>query len=109
VGGTTIVKLGCKGGEACSGKLTLSATQGVKKRGRKTTHAVTIGSGSFSIAAGNTAGVAIDLNSAGRALLKTGHGRLTARLEIEETSGETQARTVHLIEKSSHAHRKRRK
>jgi hypothetical protein len=28
-------------------------------------------------------------------------------LEIEGASGETQARTVHLIEKSSHAHKKR--
>jgi streptogramin lyase len=104
--GHATLKLRCTGTGTCGGKLTLSAKQIVKKHGRKTSHTVTIGTGRFSILTGKTASVTIHLNACGRTLLKTGHGRLTARLAIEETSGETQARTVHLIEKSSHAHKK---
>jgi hypothetical protein len=92
--GEAAVKLSCKGTGTCRGKLTLTVrTQGMfEKRGRsgkggtrrfKTT---TIGTASFSIAAGKTVTLELKLNPAGRALLSAGHGRLNATLTILKSS-----------------------
>jgi hypothetical protein len=107
--GRASLKLDCKGGGLCSGQLALSTTQIVKKHGRKTSNTVAIGLAGFSIPAGEIASVAIHLNARGRALLKRDHGRLTARLKIEQASSETRTTTVHLIERSPHGHKRQRK
>jgi ribosomal protein S6E (S10) len=75
--GMALVTLGCKGGESCGGKLTLSAQAKSKKK-----RAITLGTAGFSIAAGKTATVKVKLNVAGRGLLKAVHGRLAAHLTI---------------------------
>lgn len=108
---SALVKLSCEGGETCTGKLILKVRSSSKMRhGRKATRLVKIGSGSFSIVAGMKMSAKITLNGAGRALLKSAHGRLTAQLSITETAlGETQTVTVHLLEQSSHARGKRKK
>jgi hypothetical protein len=79
--GMAFVKLGCKGGESCGGKLTLSAQATSKAKGKKK-RTITIGTAGFSIAAGKTATVKVKLNAAGRGLLKANHERLVANLTI---------------------------
>jgi len=109
--GAATVKLACVGGTSCSGKLTLQVKQFAKrKRGRRASRNITIGTASYAIAAGATANVTIRLNGTGRALLSADHGRLVATLQIAESgSGKVETKTVHLLEKASHAHKKRRK
>lgn len=76
-------RLDCAANVACAGRLvlTVTATRGARA-GRKRMRAVTIGTASFSIAAGETKVVKIALNAAGRRLLRGGHGRLGARVTI---------------------------
>jgi len=65
----------------CAGRLrlTVRVRRGHGRRGSKT---VRIGATGFAIAAGRTATVQIRLTAAGRALLKSRHGKLGARLAI---------------------------
>jgi hypothetical protein len=79
--GIGLVKLGCKGGASCGGKLTLSAQATSRAKGKKK-RMVTIGAAQFSIVAGGTATVKVKLNAAGRGLLKADHERLAAHLTI---------------------------
>jgi hypothetical protein len=109
--GAAAVKLACAGSTSCSGTLTLQVKQSAKrKRGRRAARNVTIGTASYTIAAGATTSVTVHLNGTGRALLSTDHGRLVATLQIAQSgSGKTEAKAVRLVEKVSHAHKKRRK
>jgi Trypsin len=107
-----LVKLHCEGAATCTGKLVLTAKVASKSKRKRRSHRtrkVTIGTASFSIAAGATATVQLELNGVGRALLRTGHGRLGARLAIELESGRTQFENVRLVQKARRAHGHKRK
>jgi hypothetical protein len=59
----------------------------------------------FSIPPGKSATVELKLNAAGRALLKAGHGRLSARLRILKLSpapSQTHSDGVHLVQRRAH-------
>jgi len=97
--GAALVKLSCFGIESCRGKLTLTAK--VKK-----SHSPSIGTIAFSIAGDETKAVKVNLNPAGRALLKTDHGRCGASLAILELApgaANTQTKTVHLVQQAAKA------
>jgi hypothetical protein len=86
--GRAAVKLTCTGPVTCRGKLTLT----VRKRGRgakRRSKTTTIATATFSILAGKTTTVELELNRAGRALLgvaqRTG-GRLHASLTVLKLS-----------------------
>lgn len=83
--GMALVKLGCKGGATCGGKLTLSTQATSKAKGKKK-RTITIGIAQFSIVAGKTATVKVKLNAAGRGLLSADRGRLAANLTILKLS-----------------------
>jgi hypothetical protein len=100
-GAVGAVRLTCTGEATCSGKLTLTAktTKGHGKKKHSTIQ--TIGTASFTVAAGKTTTVQLELNRNGRKLLTSGHGRLIARLDIAKGSPappEAQIKTVHLSE-----------
>jgi hypothetical protein len=97
--GIALVTLGCKRGENCGGKLTLSAQTTSKTKGKKK-RTLTIGTAGFSIAAGMTTTVKVKLSAAGRGLLRADHGRLAARLTILQSALAThsQTRDVHLLQ-----------
>jgi hypothetical protein len=107
--GEAAVKLSCKGTGTCRGKRTLTVrTQGMfEKRGRsgkggqRRSKTTTIGTASFSIAAGKTVTLELKLNPAGRALLSAGHGRLNATLTILKSSpapSQTHTANVRLVQ-----------
>jgi hypothetical protein len=102
-GGKASVKLSCTGTATCVGKLTLtvkSTTKGKKKRFKTTT----IGTAAFSIPAGRTATVTVTLNAAGKALLKSAHGKLSASLTILKSSpapASTKRASVQLVQKTA--------
>lgn len=98
-----LVKLACAGAGSCVGKLTLSAHETVtKKDGKKSSRTVTIGTATFSLAAGKTASVTVQLNATGRKLLTDAHGRLDAHLQVaEQAPGSTFTKQVHLVEEKS--------
>jgi hypothetical protein len=111
--GMALVKLNCLGVTSCHGKLTLTATGTTKAKDRKQrSHTVTIGAMSFAISGDETKTVKLELNATGRALLSTDHGRLSAHLailELEPNSGQTQSKSVSLVEQKTHgAHGRRR-
>lgn len=100
--GAVALKLTCTGTGACEGKLTLTAKGRVKNGKRAKTE--TIAMGGFSVAAGHTATVTVTLTAAGRALLKAGHGSLSATLAILKSSpapAQTQRASVHLTQKAA--------
>jgi hypothetical protein len=101
--GMALVKLDCSANESCRGTLTLSAkTTSTARDRKKRSRTIAIGTAKFSIVAGKAAMVKIKLDGAGRGLLHTAHGRLTARLAILElTPGpeNTQAKTVQLVQR----------
>jgi hypothetical protein len=105
--GMALVKLGCKGGESCGGKLTLSVQEASEGRGRSRT--APIGAASFLIAAGKMATVRIKLDATGRALLRTAHGHLGARLTIHQSvpMSHAQTRTVRLLQQKARRRRAR--
>ncbi len=120
--GTASVALSCAGTSTCSGTLTLTATEGSahasaakarrggkgKKRRSGTT---TIGTAHFTIAPGKTTTITVKLNAAGRALLKAHHGHLNATLTISESSSgstSTKHETIHLVQKTTRHHSKKR-
>ena len=101
--GSVSVKLLSSGSgtSACAGKLTLMA----KARGnsatakQKSSKPAVLASGAFTLVPGANHVVRLKLSKLGRALLREGHGRLSATLAIFETApGPTQTRTeaVHI-------------
>ncbi len=75
-----------------------SQGQGKKKRSQN----LTIGTAKFSIVADDMTMIKIKLNGAGRSLLHTAHGRLTAHLAILELApgpDSTQAKSVQLVQR----------
>jgi hypothetical protein len=112
--GTALVKLECVGEATCAGRLTLTAKDTSKAKGRKqaTTRAVTIATAAFSIAGDETATVKLELNATGRVLLETDHGRLTSGLAILELApgpAQTEIESVQLAQKQQkQAHAKKR-
>ncbi len=68
---------------ACADKLTLRLK--TKRKGKRS-RTTTIGSASFSLATGSSQLIKIELNAAGRAMLKAAHGRLRASLAIVRLS-----------------------
>ncbi|MGA8710535.1 MAG: hypothetical protein WB786_04815, partial [Thermoplasmata archaeon] len=112
-GGEASVKLTCTGTEICAGKLTLSvkSTTGKGKKKEKRFKTTKIGTAAFSIPAGKSGVVTITLTAAGRALLKAGHGKLSASLTILESSPSpmsTQHKTVQLVQKTATKAKKRK-
>jgi hypothetical protein len=97
-----LVKLHCTAPGGCGGTLGLSAQSATKaKRGGPRLHTVSLGSASFTIAAGDTATVKIKLSAVARALVHSAHGHLPARLRlIEVATGReaTRVENVHILE-----------
>ncbi len=101
--GMALVKLDCKGGANCVGKLTLSAQATSKAKGKKE-RTITIGTAGFSIAAGKTGAVKVKLDAAGRGLLSAAHGHLSARLTMAQSvpaPAHTQTKSVHLLQRGT--------
>jgi hypothetical protein len=80
--GLVTIALRCSGGP-CTGKVKLTTNK-------------TLGSAKYSIAAGKTAKIKIQLNSAGKKQLKKHHGRLTVTLVITPTKGSVTRVTIKL-------------
>jgi hypothetical protein len=97
-------KVTCRGTATCSGKLTLMVKIPFKK-GKKT-KTTTIGTTTFSVPPGNTVTIELNLNTAGRSLLKADRGRLTADLTILKSSPppvQTKIdHSVHLVQQKAH-------
>jgi hypothetical protein len=101
-GGRGSVKLTCVSTVPCTGKLTLTVTSKGKGMHGKKAKAKAIGAAAFSIPAGKTEVVTITLTTAGRALLKAGHGKLSASLTILKSSpapASTKRKSVLLVQK----------
>ena len=104
-GGVALVKLECLGGASCHGKLALSVSAKIaataKAKGKKRwARTVRIGTAVFSIAGDEAKTVKVNIDAAGRALLSTDRGRLSASLEILELAPRaetTQTKTVRLV------------
>lgn len=108
--GTALVKLECLGISSCHGKLTLSAKRSVKGKGGKNARKVMIGTVSFSIPGDESKTVKLAIDAAGRALLSTDHGHLSARLAILELAPSpknTQTKTVQLVQRKAHGKTKK--
>jgi hypothetical protein len=105
--GVALVKLNCLGIASCRGKLTLTAKIAPKAKGKRKparTIISTIGTVGFSIAGDETKSVKVNLNAAGRALLKADHGRCSASLAILELApgaSNTQTKTVRLVQEKT--------
>ncbi len=101
-GGAAQVKLTCTGTATCAGKLTLTAK--TKGKGKQKAKTETIATAGFSVLWGTTATVKLTLGAAGKALLKTAHGQLSATLAILESSprpSSTQTKGVHLSQQKA--------
>lgn len=100
--GAAVLKLACIGDESCHGKLTLQIKQSTKgKRGNGKSHHLVVGTASYTISAGATVSVRINLDGAGRALLRSDHGQLAAGLQISLAGvGQVEAKTVRLVQKT---------
>ncbi len=111
-GGKASVKLTCAGTAPCTGKLTLTVTsKGQGEHGKKA-KAKTIAMAAFSIPAGKTGSVTIELTAAGRALLEAGHGKLSASLTILKSSpapASTKRESVQLVQKKATKAKKRKR
>jgi hypothetical protein len=109
-GGKGLVKLGCAGTAPCTGRLTLTVTS--KGKHGKKAKAQTIGTAAFSIPADKTVTVTLTLTVAGRALLKSDHGKLSASLTILKSSPSptsTQHKNVQLVQKQATKAKKQKK
>jgi hypothetical protein len=94
-GRAAAVKLTCADVATCAGKLELSATTDKGKTRRART--ASIGTASFSIAAGEESMIKLTLDRIGRALVSAAHGHLNANLTILRTAplpSETQTQRV---------------
>jgi hypothetical protein len=92
----------------CRGKLTIKVKVRLKTRkGHKASFAAkTIGTADFSVASGKSVAVTVKLNAAGRALLASHHGRLSAKLVILQVvpgPPKTHSAIVHLALHKSRA------
>jgi hypothetical protein len=83
--GEATVELACTATGPCRGKLTLTVKTRTAGK-RKHSKATTIGAAGFSIPAGKSTTVKIQLDPAGRTLLNADHGRLSASLTILKSS-----------------------
>jgi hypothetical protein len=104
-----VARLTCTGTATCSGKLTLTAEIAGKGK-RKRAKAATIGTAGFSIPAGETTAVELELSPTGRALLKTDHGRLNAVLTLLKSSPtpvQTHSENVRLVQEKVATSKKR--
>lgn len=100
------VQLTCSAVETCAGKLTLTASATAGKGKARHAKTESVGTASFSIAAGARAIVKITLDNTGRSLLSAAHGHLNAALTILRTSprpNKTQSQHVHLDLKTAKA------
>jgi ribosomal protein L9 len=94
-----MVSLTCADVAKCAGTLTLTANSTTKKGKKAKTE--TIGTASFSITAGKTVTIELKVNTPGRALLNTDHGRLSATLTVLKSSPaplQTHTDSVHLVQ-----------
>jgi hypothetical protein len=82
-GRVSLVKLECRGTAICRGKLMLVSRATHSKAGTRARTAK-IGTANFSIPTDTTGSVTLDLDAAGRALLRAARGHLTAALTIDE-------------------------
>ncbi len=108
-GDKALVKLNCTASGGFDGKLTLTAKSTVKTKGGKKTKTVTIGTESFSTSVAGTTTVEIDLDATGRALLISGHGRLTAHLAIlalQPGPKRPRSESVQLVQRKIHSKKK---
>jgi Trypsin/IPT/TIG domain len=104
-GSTASVKVACRGTATCRGQLTLTTKSTVEFKGKPTLRTVPIGSAGFSVLGGGSKTVKIKLGPVGRALLSSGHGRLSARLSIvkvEPAPRESQVKVVQLVAQRVH-------
>jgi hypothetical protein len=95
------VELTCADISTCAGKLTLTANVTVGKGEARHARAESIGTANFSIGAGVGTRVKLKLGNAGRMLLSTAYGHLSAILTIYNTAplpAKTQTRRVRLVE-----------
>ncbi|HTC73510.1 MAG TPA: hypothetical protein VK655_11525 [Solirubrobacteraceae bacterium] len=100
------VQLTCSDVATCAGKLTLTASATAGKGKARHAKTESVGTASFSIAAGTRAIVKITLDNTGRSLLSAAHGHLNAALTILRTSpppNKTQSQHVHLDLKTAKA------
>jgi hypothetical protein len=98
-GHQAMVSLTCADVAKCAGKLTLTAN-GTTRKGKKAKTEI-IGTATFSIPAGKTATIKVELNAAGKALLSADHGHLRATLSILKSSpipSQTHTDSVHLVQ-----------
>ena len=98
-GGSAVVKLDCSGAATCKGKLTLTAVETVKVKGKSKKKTVTLGSATFTVAGGRAGTIKIKLSPYGRAQVKSTHGHLKASLaivgiETEPTHKRTETVTI---------------
>jgi hypothetical protein len=93
------IKLRCEAGP-CAGKLTVQINEAKREGGRHRSRGVTIGATSYSIAAGQTETVTVHLERLGLRLLRARHGRLPATVLLTPASGRSEARPVHLLERT---------
>jgi hypothetical protein len=110
--GKASIELACAGTGVCRGKLTLAIRDG-KSRGKGKSadrdkkvrsKTIVIGTAVFSIPAGKTAVVEIELDAAGRALLRADHGRLSATLTVLKSSPaplQTHIESVRLVQRKT--------
>jgi hypothetical protein len=107
--GMALVKLNCLGIASCHGKLTLAAKVTSKAKGKKRrSRATTIGTVGFSIAGDETETVKVDLDAAGRTLLKADRGRLSATLTVLKSApvpAQTHSETVQLMREQARSPR----
>lgn len=108
--GEAAVRLRCTGTGTCRGKLILTGKRTTRKGKEKHTKMTTIGTASFSIPAGKTATIELELNTTGRALLSADHGHLSASLTILKSSpspSQTHIENVQLVQQKAHGHAKK--
>jgi hypothetical protein len=101
-----LFKLRGTGSAKCSGKLKLMVKRWVTKKKYKTK---VIGAASFSLAPGKNVAVKVKLNAAGRALLRAGHGRLSANLLLAKslpTPAQAHTASVRLTQQKPHPPKK---
>ncbi|HEV3283838.1 MAG TPA: IPT/TIG domain-containing protein [Solirubrobacteraceae bacterium] len=99
--GRAAVKLLWRGGGTCRGRLRLS----IRVRAGRRIGTRTIGTATFSLAAGRARTVAIKLNALGRSRLGAGHGRLDASLTIVGATPAALARTARVRLTVQRAHK----
>lgn len=83
--GKAKVRLTCMGTGTCRGTMVLT-TKKNGRGGKRHTKTTTIGKATFSISPGRTTSIELEINAAGRALLRIGHGRLRVTLVVVKSS-----------------------